>query len=282
MPTDDRRTVTRNRRLPPHVPSGCRNCTIRDLTICRAAANDTDILQRFKTGDRIAAAQTHLYSMGDRPSELFNLLDGWVALYRILESGQRQILDIVVPGGFLGYQPDLGAPMSHGALCLTDVAVCIFPRRKFPELLERHPAFMRAMLDTAAAATAQAQDHLTNVGARSATARVASMLVDLHRRSLRRFPSAGRGPLELPLTQDLVADSVGLTTVYVNRILRDLRERGLLQVRPGRLQVLDADALSRHVEKPTAVEPAAPFRLLPRPISPLPADPVLLRKRMPE
>ncbi len=282
METDDRKTVTRHRRLPPQVPSGCKNCAIRELTICRAAANDIDILQRFKTGDRIVAAQSHLYSMGDRPPELFNLLDGWVALYRILESGQRQILDIVVPGGFLGYQPDLGEPMSHGALCLTDVAVCVFPRRKFPELLERHPAFMRAMLDIAAAATVQAQDHLTNVGARSATARVASMLVDLHRRSLRCFPAAARGPIELPLTQDLVADSVGLTTVYVNRILRDLRERGLLQVRPGRLQVLDAEALARHVEKPAAAEPAAPFRLLPRPVTPLPVGPALARKRMPE
>ena len=91
----DRKATGRKRRLAPKVPNGCLNCSVRETTVCRAFLNRLNVVQSFKTGDRILAADTHIYRMGDRPTELFNLLDGWIALYRILESGKRQILEMV-------------------------------------------------------------------------------------------------------------------------------------------------------------------------------------------
>ncbi len=248
----DRRSLGKKRRVVPEIPNGCANCGVRGTTVCRAFVDDLDIVARFKSGDRIHAADTHLYRIGDQPADLFNLLDGWIALYRILECGKRQILDILLPGAFFGYQPDLGEPMLHGAYCLSDVAVCVFPRKGFPDLVAESPALALALIDINGRAAVRAQDHLTNIGGRSGTARVANMLLDLFLRARKNVAARQCDTtVELPLTQELIADSLGLTPVYVNRILRDLRERGLVVLRKGTLTILDLKALAHLAELST-------------------------------
>jgi CRP-like cAMP-binding protein len=233
------------------VPDGCTNCAVRGTTACRAFLSDLGVVQDLKIGDRILAADAHLYRIGDRPSEVFNLLDGWVALYRVLESGKRQILDILLPGAFFGYQADPAEPMIHGAYCLSDVAICVFPRAGFAALTDRHATLAHALADIYAQAAVRAQDQLTNIGGRFGTARVAHMLLDLFLRARRTMPGALGDTIELPVTQELIADSLGLTSVYVNRILRQLREQRLVVLRNGMLKILDLAALSRLAELPT-------------------------------
>lgn len=256
----DRRATGRKRRPAPKVPNGCLNCSVRERNLCRAFSSKLNIVQGFKTGDRILAADTHVYRMGDRPAELFNLLDGWIALYRILESGKRQILEILLPGAFFGYQPNLGDPMLHGAYCLSDVALCVFPRKSFASLMEQHPQMGHALADISAQATMRAHDQLTNIGGRVGTARVAHMLLDLFLRARNSVPGAQGDTVELPITQELIADSLGLTSVYVNRILRHLREQRLVVLRGGMLKILDLDGLARVAELSTltAIDPKAP------------------------
>ena len=128
-------TGSLSRRTPgsPAVPVDCAHCPISSLTVCQPFHGpQLDIVQSFKVGDRILPAGSQLYAPGQELTELYNLLDGWVLLYRDLESGQRQILDLALPGSFIGYQPDLHLPMLHGAECLTDVAVCGRRRRSTP------------------------------------------------------------------------------------------------------------------------------------------------------
>jgi len=263
----DRRPSGKKHRPTPRVPNGCAQCTIRNTTVCRAFSGNLDVVQDFKSGDRILVADTHLYRVGDRIGDLFNLLDGWVALYRILESGKRQILDILLPGAFFGYQSDLAEPMSHGAVCLSDASLCLFPRKAFGSLVDQHPMLAHALIDISVKGTARAQDQLTNVGGRVGTARVAHMLLDLFLRARACLPDTQADTAELPLTQELIADSLGLTSVYVNRILRHLRESGLVVFRGGKLKILDLEALARLAELSTVnavntwLAPSASHRL---------------------
>src|SRR5262249_55488874 len=61
----DRKSVGKWRRSVPEIPTSCRNCSIRGTTVCRAFAGTLDTVQSFKTGDRVVAADTHLYRIGD-------------------------------------------------------------------------------------------------------------------------------------------------------------------------------------------------------------------------
>ena len=260
----ERKAAGRKHRPAPKVPNGCVNCGVRNTTICRAFSDKLNIVQGFKTGDRILKADAHIYRVGDRLPEIFNLLDGWIALYRILESGKRQVLEILMPGAFFGYQPDLAEPMLHGAYCLSDAAICVFPRKSFAGLIEQHPEAALALADINAHAALRAQDQLTNIGGRVGTARVAHMLLDLFLRARKSMPNAQFDTVELPVTQELIADSLGLTSVYVNRILRHLREQRLVVLRNGLLKILDLAALGKLAELSTlsAVDPASQLKSL--------------------
>ncbi|QEX22002.1 Crp/Fnr family transcriptional regulator [Hypericibacter adhaerens] len=236
---------------PPSIPKDCRNCAIREATLCGALRSDQlDILQEFKSCDRIVPAHSHLYRAGERLNEIYNLLSGWVALYRILESGRRQILQIELPGAFLGYQARIDEPMLHSAECITDVAVCVFPRRAFPDLLDRHPVLGLKLAGIMAQDVVRTHDQLTNVGGRSGMERVAHFLLQLYLRLRHRQPALGGDSLALPLTQEMIGDALGLTPVHINRILRQLRERRLVVLHNKTLQVLDLEGLRRMAEVP--------------------------------
>lgn len=230
----------------PVIPTSCGNCPIRLSTVCRplAAGSQLDVVQKFKTGDRVLAAGMDLFRPGEECKEFYNLLDGWVALYQISHNGRRQILDFLLPGAFVGYQPELLDAMSYGAACLTDVSVCVFPRRDFPQLLESYPAIGVRLAWLNSHSTINAYENLTNVGCRPAEARIAHLLLSLYVRINRPEQAARQNDVEIPLTQSHIADALGLTNVYVSQILKQLRERNLLIFRNGRLKILDPDGLA--------------------------------------
>jgi len=173
--------------------------------------------------------------------ELYNLLDGWIALYRFEQQGRRQILDFALPGSFIGFEPDFSRALLHGAECITDVSVCVFPKSGFHELMESHPPLSRRLLYLISRDKMIAQDHLTNVGSRSAQARIAHLLLSLH---IRATQTDGTRETSIPLTQNHIADALGLTTVYVSQTLKRLREQNVLIFKAGKLEILEPDALA--------------------------------------
>ncbi len=240
-------TITRRNSLAP--VADCYACPVRRLTVCRPLdRRHLEIVQGFRRGNRMAPAGSQLYRPGVPCQELYNLLAGWVSLYRVLESGRRQILGFALPGAFLGFQPDLHGPMLHGAECITDVAVCVFRRRPFASLIERHRGLALRLARLQSQATVLAHDNLTNLGARQAHARVAHLLLGLYMRLNGGRLEAANQEVEIPLTQSHLADALGLTSVYVNVTLRRLRQEGLLSFKRRRLLILDPVGLAAVAE----------------------------------
>lgn len=233
---------------PPRVPESCHSCRVRGQTVCGAIYDERlTVLRNFKSADRVLPAGSQLYRHGEDCGELYTLHDGWIALYRILPSGRRQILDFVLPGQFFGYQENLSAAMLHGAECLTDVSVCVFSRRNFLGLLASRPEMAIRLTAISARDIARLHDHITNVGARSARGRVANLLMELCGRldRLDRHDLHGCDQIfDIPLAQHDLADALGLSSVYVSQTLKQLREQGVLVFRNGRLQILSPVALA--------------------------------------
>ena len=91
-------------------------------------------------------------------------------------------------------------------------------------------------------------DNLLSIGRRSAEERVATALVLLYKRAaaLRGQGDADGGAgVPFPLTQQHLADALGLSLAHTNKTLRKLARRGLFAVRDGRLTLLDPKALAR-------------------------------------
>ena len=86
-------------------------------------------------------------------------------------------------------------------------------------------------------------EHLIDVGRRSALERVAHFLLELLTR-LKIIGLADERSFRMPLTQELIADALGLSVPHVNRTLRQLREDELVSIEGSVVIIKNVEALS--------------------------------------
>lgn len=196
---------------------------------------------------------------GERNPQLYTVLTGWGFRYKILEDGRRQILNYVLPGDLVGLQGNVMREMQHSVEALTKMTLCMFERDKLPNLFQNHPSLAYDITWLAAREESMLDEHLLSIGRRSARERAAYLLafLDARIRSVSDVP-AGR-TVTLPLTQQHVADTLGLSLVHTNKTLRKLAELGLIRWLDRGCEVLDAERLYRAAEWRPPEEGRRPF-----------------------
>jgi CRP/FNR family transcriptional regulator len=225
--------------------SPCAACEIRELSVC-SALSQTELarLSVIILGRRVEAGRT-VISEGDPATDLFNVVRGSVKLYKLLPDGRRQVTGFLFPGDFLGIA--LNDIYAYTAEAIEPLQLCRFPRKKLEDLLVELPRLERRLLGEAAHELAVAQDQMLLLGRKTAKERVASFLVSLSRRAVKRRRPAS--PLEIPMSRTDMADFLGLTTETVSRTLTQLRHAKLIadSGRKG-IAILDMDGLSALVD----------------------------------
>lgn len=201
------------------------------------------LVPRYRSGDRKIEAGRDLFSVGSTGSTIFNLLNGWVALYTQLEDGRRQIVQFALPGAVLGILPSSRSQATFGALALTDVVVSVIPTSMVATLSRDEPELSMRLARSLARDCSLAFDHLTSIGRRSARERVAHLLLELFTRYRAQWPGNRIEEMPLPLTQEQIGDATGLTSVHVNRVLSGLRKERIVEFHYRRLRILDPDRL---------------------------------------
>lgn len=197
----------------------------------------------FKSFDRVITAGEDIFSLGEPCDAIFNLVDGWVFLYNLLEDGRRQILHFALPGDILGFHPMCGGMATYGTQELTNAVVCVMPRQALDLLSNIHPGIGMQLARVVSRDCSLAYDHLTSVGRHSARERVAHLILELYIRHRSQWPGHRIEEMSLPLTQEHIGDATGLTGVHVNRVLGDLRKDRIVEFHYRRLQILDPDKL---------------------------------------
>lgn len=176
---------------------------------------------------RIVAAASHLVRDGDAPEQCSLLLSGFAYRYKITGEGARQIISLHIAGEFVDLQNSLLGVADHSVQALTEATIAFVPRLALRDLALANANIARALwLDTLIDASI-VREWVVNVGRRDSRARVAHLLCEL---SLRLDPAglARDHRYELPMTQEQLADAVGLTSVHVNRVLKQLGDEGLI------------------------------------------------------
>ncbi len=167
--------------------------------------------------------------------------DGWLLRYKILHSGSRQVIDFILPGQIFGLQACLFNNSLYSVMTITDSSLSVIPFEMIDDVFERSPRLARTLFWSTVSETAIVSEHLIDAARRCAYERVSHLLLEL----FVRLKSAGLAKdmsFELPLTQELIGDALGLTTVHVNRTMRSLREDKLISRIPiwGRLRMTSA------------------------------------------
>tara|TARA_R110000787_G_scaffold20785_56_gene61856 strand:+ start:2280 stop:3053 length:774 start_codon:yes stop_codon:yes gene_type:complete len=222
----------------------CETCQARPDGLCEGFA--PEVLGRIashKSGDRKVTAGEDIFGLGEPCDEIYNLVEGWVFLYNILQDGRRQILHFALPGAILGFHSVGGAKATFAAQALTDSIVCVIPHKALRPMSRECPEIGLRLAGRIARDRNLAYDHLTSIGRHSARERVAHLILELFIRFRSQWPGQNIEEMYLPLTQEHIGDATGLTGVHVNRVIRDLRQEGVLEFHYRRLKILNPDKL---------------------------------------
>jgi len=175
------------------------------------------------------------------------LVQGIMARYKDLADGQRQIMELHVAGDFVDLHGFLLKRLEHHVGSLTPVKFALVPHDRLRRITEDHPHLARLLWFSTLIDASIHREHILSVGRRTALARIAHLICELYVR-LQVVDLAGESRFHLPLTQGDIADVTGLTSVHVNRMLRSLRDDGLLTFRGGEVIIHDWDRLQQVAE----------------------------------
>ncbi len=232
----------------------CQRCALRALPIYRRL-NEAELafVEKFKIGEMEVQAGSDILLAGTHSAHLFTIYDGWCFRYDLMEDGGRQILSLLLPGDFIGLQTEMLGTMQHSVQSLTDVRLCVFSRERIWTIFERFPQLSFDLTWAAACGERTVEVALANVGRRPSFERLAALVMHLYRQ-LEGLRLVKDGTILWPLTQQHIADLLGLSTVHVNRVLRRLINSGLIRLDGRRLTVVDPGALAEiagvDLEKP--------------------------------
>jgi CRP-like cAMP-binding protein len=205
--------------------------------------DETATLDALHAATRSVRRNREIVTEGRNYETLLVLLEGSAIRYRVLRDGRRQVLNIVLPGDFIGFPGCFFESALYSVTALTNVVICCIPFTVLIGLFDRSPRLAAAIFWSFACEAAIYAEHLTNVGRRSALERVAHFLLELLTR-LEVVGLADERSYQMPLTQELIGDALGLSVPHVNRTLRELRDDGLVAIEGQRVTIKDIDALS--------------------------------------
>jgi len=193
--------------------------------------------ERFTPGELIQSEQRPL----ERP---YLILTGWAARQRVLPDGRRQILSFLLPGDTAGIRrgPAPIVPTAVAALTGVEIADASFLRSFAASADNENLA--DALSIAQAVEEAQMLDHLVRLGRQTALERTAHLLMELHGRLSAAGLSNG-WEFPLPLTQEILADALGLSVVHTNRTLQQLRRQNLIESRNGHVTIREPEELAR-------------------------------------
>jgi CRP-like cAMP-binding protein len=200
------------------------------------------VLARLHQRRRSFVAGRDLVHQGQSKQAAYILSAGWVCSYKIQRDGTRQIVDFQIPGDFLGLRSVLLRTSDHSFEPIVDIQAAEVLTGDLLEALAQTPRLAAAILWAASRDEAMVVEHLVGIGRRDADARMAHFLLELGSR-LALVGMGGKEGYGCPLTQYHLADALGLSAVHVNRVLRKLRESGLVTFQDGLVTFGDIDRL---------------------------------------
>jgi CRP-like cAMP-binding protein len=201
------------------------------------AADESAILALPYTRRRVEPGH-YVIRQGDRPGETCLLLSGFVYRQKVVGNGGRQILSVHMTGDLFDLQNALLGSSDHNVQTLTQADIAAIPREALLELATQRASIGLALWHDTLVDAAIQREWIANLGRRNARVRTSHLLCEFGV----RLQSAGLGRVErfeLPMTQEDMADALGLTPVHVNRTLKALSRDGLVDRRRKSVYIQD-------------------------------------------
>lgn len=167
---------------------------------------------------------------------------GFGIRYKVLPNGKRQILNVVLPGDVIGLSGALFNRALYTVASMTVMALHTMSLDAFTQMARATPNVLLAMMWLAEHDLTMIGDHLIGIGRLTPLERVANFIFEMWIR-LHSVGHAVGNSIELPISQHVIGDALGLSAPHVNRMLRRLKDLGLIAITRGSLVIKDAEEL---------------------------------------
>jgi len=175
------------------------------------------------------------------------ILEGWASRNKQLMDGRQQITAFHIVGDFVDLHSFLLKPMDHTVAAVTACKMAMVKHSVIREITETHPHLTRMMWLSTLLDAAMHREWLVTLGRLPAPAHLAHLLCELYLR-LEAVGAAENYSFEFPVTQTLLADALGLSTVHVNRVVQELRREKLITWRGAKVTIPNFDRLKLFAE----------------------------------
>lgn len=186
-------------------------------------------------------ANCELVREGEGTDSIFVVTGGWACRYATTREGGRQLPALLLPGDIANLDSLLFDRIDYGVRTLTRTTVVPLPRDRVLALTADHPGIARTFTWLGLVENAILSRWALSIGRRSAFEGLAHLLCEL---SVRTFAEQGNESSFLfPLTQEQIADVLGLTAVHVNRMMQQLRGDRLVTIQNRIMRIPDVARL---------------------------------------
>jgi CRP-like cAMP-binding protein len=224
-------------------PSVAKPLTRKLSRLVTLASDEVTVLDDLQSVTRVVRRNREILTEGRKYDGLVILMDGVAIRCRILHDGRRQVLNIVLPGDFIGFPGAFSERALYSISALNDCVVAPVPFSRLLGLFDGQPKLVAAIFWSFACEAAMYAEHVIDIGRRSALERIAHFLLELLTR-LQVIGLADERSFRMPLTQELIGDALGLSVPHVNRTLRQLRNDELVSIEEHVVIIKDVEALS--------------------------------------
>ena len=183
----------------------------------------------------------------DSPENVHVIVEGFACRYKLLTDGGRQIMAYLVPGDCCDLHVAILRRMDHSIATLTACKIALLPRKTVEDLTTRYPTITRALWWATLVDAGTTREWVVNMGRRPADKRLAHLLCELLMR-LQAVGLATDNSFVLPLTQRQLADTLAMTGVHLNRMVRQFRSKGLIVLRGHTITIRDVASFKEFAE----------------------------------
>src|SRR5579872_6379623 len=177
-------------------------------------------------------------------SRLSFVREGFAARYKLLRNGKRQIINIIVPGDVIGLPGSFLDHATFSVITLTKMTLQACSLDAFVAACYRCPKFGLALSWLAVREATTYAEHVVDIGRRTPVERLAHFLLEMHAR-LRLVGHATEIGFDLPISQEVMSDALGLSVPHLNRMLSRLRADGMISLNRHRVEFIDLKALEQ-------------------------------------
>jgi CRP/FNR family transcriptional regulator len=204
----------------------CSLCKIRSYSFCRCLNDDQLEIFSKVSFEKKFTDKENIFLQNDSSTHLYNITEGNVKIYQLLDDGRIQIIGFLYPGDFFGTYKN--NKYNYSAEAIGNLRVCVFDQRVLDKYMDQNPILAKELLNQTSYELTLAQDRMTVMGRLNAIEKIAIFFINISNQ--RKRIGWQSNPISLSMTRQDIADYLGLTIETVSREISKLKTSNIIKI----------------------------------------------------